>query len=311
MNNSKPGINSARLRKYIIDDKLEQLIKYTSFLPVDTIPGIRAKCLLSGITKRGICLECGKPTKWTSATSNYQKFCSVKCGASSKITSAKTKATCLEKYGATTPAGNKEIAKKSSISHHNRSAKDKAQTQVIRKATCIEKYGVEHPMQDPVVNKRLRVSVSEIWNDPDKTAAVTAEREATCIERYGVRNPSQVLEFHHKKFKNRYKSYTLPSGHIWRLQGYEPQALDILLETHKESDIQHESLAIKYTYKNKGHRYYPDFFIPNINTIIEVKSPYTLELELSINMLKREACICQGYEYKFMIIDNNGELEWN
>ncbi len=67
-----------------------------------------------------------------------------------------------------------------------------------------------------------------------------------------------------------------------KVQGYEPQALDELLETYAESDliikeknIEKEIGPIMNKLDGKARRYYPDLYIRSENKIVEVKSSYT------------------------------------
>ena len=48
---------------------------------------------------------------------------------------------------------------------------------------------------------------------------------------------------------------------------------------------------------NKQHRYFPDVYIPKTNTIYEVKSEYTLNINLEINKLKFQAVKDAGYNF--------------
>lgn len=107
----------------------------------------------------------------------------------------------------------------------------------------------------------------------------------------------------------KYKDYSLPSGRVVKVQGYEPQALDFLLESFSESDIiigvaniNKEIGKITYLQNEKEHRYYPDFYIKSINTIIEVKSQWTYDNWRTKNELKRQACLDKGFNFEFMIL---------
>jgi len=278
------------------------LISYTQFIKVGTM-GQRINCLLKNITSEGICLECGKKTKWVNAYKEYTRYCGTKCSANADAVRLKTKNTCISKYGGTTPMSDEGIADKMRKAIATTYSERGEEINVRREQTCIKRYGVRNPMQDPAINQRLRDSVAIIWKDEQKTAIITAKRENTCIERYGVRNPSQVKEFHDKKFKDNYKDYALPSGKVWRVQGYEPQALDILLTQYSEQEIEHEPFSVDYITNGKTHRYYPDFYIRHINTIIEVKSQYILDLHKDLNIRKEDACIEQGYKFMYMVIE--------
>ena len=107
----------------------------------------------------------------------------------------------------------------------------------------------------------------------------------------------------------KYKKYTLPSGNIVKLQGYEPYALDLLLQNYSEDDIIikikdiHNHIGIiKYFFEDKERRYYPDFYIKSTNTIIEVKSQWTFDKWKDKNLAKQKACLEQGFNFQFMIL---------
>jgi hypothetical protein len=87
----------------------------------------------------------------------------------------------------------------------------------------------------------------------------------------------------------RWKDYFTPSGELRRIQGYEGKALDILLKLYPESDVKTSIVdmpKITYEYKKVTSRYYPDIYIPSENKVIEVKSTYTYQKELSRNIMK-------------------------
>ena len=113
-----------------------------------------------------------------------------------------------------------------------------------------------------------------------------------------------------KLFKK--KEYVFPSGRIDIVQGYEPFALNKLLDIYEESDIiTNIKLLPKIVYlgvDGKEHRYYPDIFIPKDNLIIEVKSEYTMKANFKVNKLKEKASKNDGFSFKFMIFNKNGDL---
>ena len=106
----------------------------------------------------------------------------------------------------------------------------------------------------------------------------------------------------------RYKEYKLPSGKIVKLQGYEDKVLTELLKTYQEDDIiigvkniNKEIGTISYDFNNKNCKYFPDFFIKSINTVIEVKSQWTYDKQKDRNETKRNACLKKGLNFKFII----------
>jgi hypothetical protein len=97
------------------------------------------------------------------------------------------------------------------------------------------------------------------------------------------------------------------------VQGYEPQALDYMLQHHNvvPSDIVcgvgSDVPSIKYVGSdNKTHVYIPDIFIPKFNRIIEVKSKYTAKISKQSIRRKAKACVDSGYKFTLLIMDGKG-----
>lgn len=160
------------------------------------------------------------------------------------------------------------------------------------KNTMFLKYGVSNGFQVPEIKEKSK---------------------RTCLRKYGVDNAMKCDEIALKSSKNAYtlKPYTLPSGKIIKVQGYEPFAINTLLKTYDECDIITSRTKMpKFLYvtlDNKLHRYYPDIYIPKDNLIIEVKSTYT-ELKNVTGNYKQKSVIDAGYNYRKMIFNNKGEL---
>lgn len=209
------------------------------------------------------------PKRWT-------KFCSRPCANKFVRNSSaeKIKNTCLERYGSAS-----FISSKVGVEH-------------IRKCS-IEKYGVENPSQaDEVKNKKKLRS----------------------LERFGVDNPSKSTEVKEKIVQNRrpYRaySYTLPSGLSVKLQGYEGIFLDSLLQHIDEKDILFEKNIPSFSYVLDGveRRYYPDFYIPSLNLVIEVKSTWTYAAQKEKNEAKKKAVVSNGLEYCLVVFDATKQL---
>ena len=54
--------------------------------------------------------------------------------------------------------------------------------------------------------------------------------------------------------------------------------------------------------------YYPDYYLPEYNLIVEIKSDYTYKKELDKNICKRKSCVEQGYNFIFIINKNYDEF---
>jgi hypothetical protein len=219
------------------------------------------------------------------------------------ITKEKKKNTCLKKYGVENPLQNKEIQKKqySKMKETNlqrygvESTLSLNQTREKFKKTMIEKYGVDHPWK----NKQFREKSME-----------------TMEKKYGARFYSKskdwIERFEKHEWGNKYYDYSLPSGKIVRIQGYEKFAIDFLLKSYREDDLVLEKKPlVKYKFNGKYRNYKCDIFIEKENRIIEVKSNFTYNLQLEKNELKAMSCIESGYKFEFWIIDRKGNITIN
>lgn len=122
-----------------------------------------------------------------------------------------------------------------------------------------------------------------------------------------------------KASTNRYKRKTYKLGNrVVDIQGYENYALDWLLKTYKPNELlAGDSVNIKafqWTDKEgKRHWTFPDILIKPTNTLVEVKSTYTLGIDvkrgwLSINKLKAKAAVKHDINYRMLIAKQNGSV---
>lgn len=98
-------------------------------------------------------------------------------------------------------------------------------------------------------------------------------------------------------------------GKLVLLQGYEPQALELIRSWgYRDEQILLRGQVPRFPYKFKGksHYYYPDFYIPSENRIVEVKSDYTFWNFYPRNRRKAKAVRKAGYKYSVLILDAQG-----
>lgn len=294
----------------------ECIIKYTNNLPTETKFNQRCYHIINDIVDIPLCKECGvknvnfnnRNKIWT-----YLDFCSPTCGTLNKDTSNKLKTTCIEKYGVDNYSKTKEFKERMVEMNQRDYGVDWYQQSVNfknkSKSTQIERYGVDNYSKTEYFKERFK---------------------KTCIEKYGVDHYSKSVEFKDKFFMTneleygsirkdstffKYKNYTLPTGELVKLQGYEPFALDILLSQYDINDISMTYIDIKnsigiveYVMNGNKRMYIPDFYINSSKKIIEVKSTYTYKVQLEKNLLKKQACLDMGLLFEFWIISPNGEL---
>jgi hypothetical protein len=126
---------------------------------------------------------------------------------------------------------------------------------------------------------------------------------ATTKKNWGVDNPSQNPDLFEKSQISGKKLKLHENTQLFYRGTYEKDFLDFCFNNHIQIK---KGLTIKYTINNKSKVYHSDFFISKYNLIIEIKSSYYYLLYESINLLKKEACINQGYNY-IAIIDKDYE----
>lgn len=95
---------------------------------------------------------------------------------------------------------------------------------------------------------------------------------------------------------------------IIELQGWEPQALDYIqkrLHVKPNEILVGTDVPRVYYFNTKKRIYFPDFYIPSQNRIVEVKSTHTFNVSLETLKLKRKAVIKAGYIFSVIVLDKN------
>jgi hypothetical protein len=88
-----------------------------------------------------------------------------------------------------------------------------------------------------------------------------------------------------KNTKSQYKKKEIktPSGKTIYLQGYEPQAYKLLLNTYIEDEIITDKKEVPEVWweddTGKLHRYFVDFYIPKDKLMVEIKSLRTYSID--------------------------------
>jgi len=235
----------------------------------------------------------------------------------------KIKTTNTERHGCEYPMQNDGVKEKSKNTNREKYGCDYVlQNEGVKekiKETNREKYGCENPMQNEEVKEKSQSTNIKKYgfSNPFQNEDIKEKIKETNREKYGCASAMQNVEIFEKQQKSCFKrkEYIFPSGRIDLVQGYEPQALDILIQSYEEDDIvtsnhKIESLCgeIKYTFGGKERKYYTDIYIKSSHTFIEVKSDYTFESDKEKNLEKREACINAGINFEFWIMDKKGNI---
>jgi hypothetical protein len=205
----------------------------------------------------------------------------------------------LIKYGYENPQQNNDIKQKT-------------------KNTCLQKYGYENVLLlENVIEKRKQICFEKYGTNYYIQSEIGKNIfKQTCLDKYGVENPQQVPEISDKNSKNSYrrKIYIMPSGKQITCQGYEPFALNKLINEDNilEDNIVTGSKNVPTIWYNdasgKTHRHYVDIFIPSQNKCIEVKSTWTAEKKKDNIFLKQESGKKLGFLYEIWVYNNKGTI---
>ena len=200
----------------------------------------------------------------------------------------KNKKTNIEKYGCENVFQIKEIKEKIVKTNNEKYGVDWiTQSDNFKeksKITNIERYGYENAAQSDLIQNKMK---------------------KTCMEKYGVENATQNIEIFNKQKMSAYKFFKYKNIELNYQGTYE---LDFLNRYIDKLNIKN-GMTIKYKNNRKNRIYYPDFYIPNLNLIVEIKSSYTYNKELEKNLKKQKACMKQGYNFIFIIDKNYIEFE--
>jgi hypothetical protein len=209
------------------------------------------------------------------------------------IAYTKRQQSCLKKYGYDNPFNSKHI--QSQIQNEN-IVKYGVPFKLLSKdilnkikETNIRKYGVEYVTSSKTIQNKMKTSM---------------------MKNHGVTSPCKNADIQLKcqRSAKKTKDYQMPSSVIIQLQGYEPQFLDHIFNNNliEENEIRcgfKQIPKIPYTdSNNKQHIYFPDFYIPKWNLIVEVKSRWTLLLDK--NYPHKKTYTQKQYDF-LTIIDNN------
>jgi hypothetical protein len=280
------------LLKYVDDN----VITNFSFEPNKAIPkktGPKPRLVTRDTVCQGDCKghDCiGKFEKtfrdMVEKTGPYCTICTKKNG------NEKRKETCLEDYCVENVANSKEIKEK-------------------KEKTCLEKYRNKHAIASTDVRSKIEESFLRYGpnvTNPSQIPGIQSIKQDNSYKKHGVRHPMLVPQISEKTQKSAYtrKEFTMPDGEIRIVQGYEPYALeDLLNEKFQPEDIVTGGSNVPpvpyVDSEGKTRMHTPDIFIKSLNKLIDVKSKHTLEKKKDFVFMKQEAAKKMGYLYEIWV----------
>jgi len=216
----------------------------------------------------------------------------------------KSKITCLEKYGVEYPLQNKIVKDKNKTTNINRyGCNNVFENEKIKekiKQTNLEKYGFDNYSKTYICKTKVKNTMEE--KTPLEKNEMLIKYKTTNLKKYGVEYPQQNINIFNKQQKSGFNAKRFKDSNIHYRGTYE---LDFLEKYYDKINIKN-GMTIRY---NENKVYFPDFYFPKLNLIIEIKSEYTYKLHETKNLNKQKSCLEQGYNFIFIIDKDYTEFE--
>jgi hypothetical protein len=178
---------------------------------------------------------------------------------------------------------------------------------IKKEKTVLSKYGVKsYTQSEDFKNKSKQTCIEKYGHDfYQKSDEYKNKIIQTCIEKYGCENVMQSREHFDSQSKSSLKIKKYKKTNLTYQGTYE---LDFIEKYHNKVDIEKIN-PIRYKLNENNHYYHPDFYLPEYNLIVEVKSSYTYEFDLNKNLAKKEYSIKNGFNFIFIIDKDYSGLE--
>ena len=243
------------------------------------------------------CIECGKPIdspkQFKSISKGYSCFCSVKCA---KHHGGKTNSIRRRKNNNGSYFSQEEMlkAKQTFIDHYgadNNMKSEKGKEEL--RYSIQKKYGQHIANVFQLEEKKLKIKQTKLrrhgdenYNNKEKAARTKLDRygdrhyrnpnqaKQTCIQRYNVDHPMKVQKICQKAVANKKHSAYEIDGHCFDSC---PEFCFYVCCRDFNIEVQCHPIdkAIEYLDNNgKKHMYYPDFYIPKIERLVEIKGDH-------------------------------------
>lgn len=231
------------------------------------------------IESDGKCIICSNPTKFYSYGKGYLKCCSKECIKISRQNGFK-------KYGVNNSA---EFGKLDWV-------KEKI------KQTNIKNWGVNCVFKSEVIKKKMRKTWMKKYgtDNPNRNKDIRNKIEQTNLNKYNVKFPLQNELIFKKVLNNCKLSKIYKDTKIYYRSSYE---LDFLEKYYSKFSLENGP-RISYKKNKKDHYYFPDFYIPSLNLIVEIKNSYLNDKDKNVIELKKKATIYNGFNY-IIIVDKD------
>lgn len=223
---------------------------------------------------------------------------------------SKYKKTCLERYGveyvSQTDCFKEKVKKTNKLKYGSEHFFNSDFFQHKYKKIMLQKYGVDSPLKSESIRKKWKNTMLQRYgvDNPLKSEKIYEKYKNTIIKKYGVEYLMQNKEIFNKQQKSAFARHKYKESNLHYQGTYE---LDFLEKCSNMLEIENGP-TIKYDYDSKKRIYYPDFYLPKYNLIVEIKSSWTYNMHLDINLKKEKECIKKGFNFIFVIDKNYDNL---
>jgi DNA-directed RNA polymerase subunit RPC12/RpoP len=161
-----------------------------------------------------------------------------------------------------------------------------------RKDTKVHNYGNEnYNNQEKRKNTLKNNHGDERYNNQKK-------KQQTCLLKYGVTHTNHLESTWKKIQESSYRIHKYKDTNLTYQGSYE---LDFLEFCEKNLIPVENGPIIFYSFEGRKSTYHSDFVVNSINTIVEIKSKYTLEYDIDRNLAKKSASEDLGYNFIFIV----------
>ena len=172
---------------------------------------------------------------------------------------------------------------------------------VKNRVTNLERYGTDCYTKTEEFVKKVKMTKLERYGDENYTN--DEKRKKTNLERYGDECYIKTDDFKRKKSSTMVEKYGVENA----LQGtYEKDFLD---KYYNILNISKLDEPIEYYNNGEKHLYFPDFYLEDLNLIVEIKSTRWYNEHLEKNLNKEKYCKEKGYNFIFIIDKDYKEFD--
>ena len=165
--------------------------------------------------------------------------------------------------------------------------------------------------ESPEYRANLAKAKLEQYSDPEQKAAIEAKKIQTNMANLGVAHPMQNVDSFEKQQAACFKQRKQHKG--LSMQGFEPLVYDYLTMIYGEAKVlqgtdylKQQGMTIRWNDDDgSSHISYPDFYLPDMNSFVEVKSTYTYKVGNHKIMKCRDRLNEMGYGYIIFVVTDH------